>query len=69
MVRYPLENLAKYFLKHELNLNLSSVSPKPIKFSGIDSAVKKSLNYRKLNRNNSLVTNLFLLWVKWASKK
>ena len=27
---FPLENLTKFFLKHELHLNLTGMSPKPV---------------------------------------
>ena len=67
MKKYPLINLAKCFLKHKLNLNLSSMSPKPLAMifsptSSIDRVlvikivgmlmVEKCPNGRNINRND-----------------
>ena len=51
---YPLKYLAKRFPKHELNPNLSSMSPRPLTTLFSLGAVKKSPNGRNLNRKIAL---------------
>ena len=56
----PFETLGKCFLKHELNLNLSSMSVNLQQYSFLLGVILTE---------HYFFINLFLWWVQWASKK